>query len=74
MNLSILLFSYQSALEMVAAGRVNIKPLITHRFPLKDSLSAFQASAVASDGAIKVMIKCAQDWTIARKSIKTSFI
>ncbi|XP_060062560.1 sorbitol dehydrogenase-like [Ylistrum balloti] len=49
---------YPTALEMVASGKVNIKPLITHRFPLEDSMKAFQTT-LRGEG-IKVMIECAR--------------
>ncbi|XP_059164914.1 sorbitol dehydrogenase-like [Physella acuta] len=47
---------YPTALAMVASGRVNVKPLITHRFKLEESLQAFEA-AKRGEG-IKIMIKC----------------
>ncbi|KAK3779739.1 hypothetical protein RRG08_035878 [Elysia crispata] len=47
---------YPTALAMVASGQVDVKPLVTHRFRLEDSLQAFEA-ARRGDG-IKVMISC----------------
>ena len=41
---------------MVASGQVDVKPLVTHRFKLEDSIQAFEA-AKRGDG-IKVMISC----------------
>lgn len=49
---------YPAAISMISSGKVNVKPLITHRFHITDSLDAFEASRTARDGAIKVMIKC----------------
>ncbi|KAF0297968.1 Sorbitol dehydrogenase [Amphibalanus amphitrite] len=45
---------YPLALDLVASGRVQLGPLVTHRFTLEESESAFQA---ALDGrGIKIMI------------------
>ncbi|OWF40805.1 sorbitol dehydrogenase-like [Mizuhopecten yessoensis] len=47
---------YPTALEMVASGKVDVKPLITHRFSLEDSIKAF-VTTLKGEG-IKVMIDC----------------
>ena len=62
MNVCVFLFyfSYPTALEMISCGRVDVKPLVTHRFTLEDSLKAFEASRTAQDGAIKVVINCSK--------------
>ncbi|KAG6457665.1 sorbitol dehydrogenase [Manduca sexta] len=45
---------YPTALAMVASGKINVKPLVTHHFPLEDTLQAYE---VARQGlGIKVMI------------------
>ncbi|EDO32810.1 predicted protein [Nematostella vectensis] len=49
---------YPTALAMVASGRVNVKPLITHHFKLEESLQAFETSRTGAGGAIKVLIHC----------------
>jgi len=49
---------YPAAIEMVSSGRVNVKPLITHRFKLEETLAAFETAKTGAGGAIKVMIKC----------------
>ena len=46
--------SYEAALEMVASGRVDVKPLITHTFRLEEALCAFQTASTGEGGAIKV--------------------
>jgi len=50
--------TYPTALELVASGKVNVKPLITHRFKLEQSHQAFAASGSGTSNAIKVMISC----------------
>jgi len=50
--------SYNDALELVASGRVNVKPLITHNYKMEDTMQAFETSRTGADGAIKVMIHC----------------
>lgn len=47
---------YPTALAMVASGKVNVKPLITHRFTLENSVKAFETT-LRGEG-IKVMIEC----------------
>lgn len=54
----VLLYSYPTALAMVASGKVDAKPLITHHFPLKKTLEAFETAKTGAGGAIKVMIHC----------------
>lgn len=49
---------YPTALEMIASGAVNVKPLVTHHFDLEETLNAFQTANDPKSGAIKVMIKC----------------
>ena len=41
---------------MVASGRVNVKPLITHTYKLEETLQAFQRAKTGEGGAIKVWI------------------
>ncbi|KAK3765707.1 hypothetical protein RRG08_026182 [Elysia crispata] len=47
---------YPTALAMIASGKVNVKPLVTHRFKLEESIKAFEA-AKRGEG-IKIMISC----------------
>ena len=46
---------------MVASGKVDVKPLVTHRYTLEESLDAFERAKTGSGGAIKVMIRCSSD-------------
>lgn len=49
---------YPTAIAMVASGKVDVKPLITHRYTLEETVAAFEAAKTGAGGAIKVMIKC----------------
>lgn len=53
--------SHPLAIELIASGKIDVKPLITHRFPLEESLKAFEVARTGADGAIKVMINCWKD-------------
>ena len=44
------------AIEMIASGRVDIRLLITHHFPLDDAPRAFELVAARHDGVLKAMI------------------
>ena len=48
---------YPKAIRLVAGGLIDIKPLVTHRFPLEDAVSAFHVAADPAQGAIKVQIQ-----------------
>lgn len=52
---------YPTALSMIASGRVNVKPLITHHFDFKQVIEAFETSRDMKDGAIKVCIHLNND-------------
>lgn len=47
---------YPKALALVASGAVDVKGLITHRFPLKDALQAFELTKAGT--GVKVIIDC----------------
>jgi len=48
---------YPKALRLVSGGLVDLKPLVTHRFPLNQAVEAFHVAADPSSGAIKVQIQ-----------------
>ncbi|KAK5638769.1 hypothetical protein RI129_013064 [Pyrocoelia pectoralis] len=47
---------YSAALEMVATGKVDVKPFITHRYKLEDTLKAFNTVITLEGNPIKVLI------------------
>lgn len=46
----------QLTLDMIANGRINIKPLITHHFPFEKTKDAFDLVADYKDGVMKAVI------------------
>jgi threonine dehydrogenase-like Zn-dependent dehydrogenase len=49
---------YKIALDMMAEGRLEVAPLITHRYPLERTAHAFAvADDKRSSGAVKVLVK-----------------
>ncbi|XP_024941339.1 sorbitol dehydrogenase isoform X2 [Cephus cinctus] len=49
---------YADALSLVATGKVNVKPLITHNYKIEETREAFETAKTGRGGAIKVMIHC----------------
>jgi len=47
---------FDTALEILAARANDLRPLVTHTFPLADAQRAFETAADKSCGAIKVML------------------
>lgn len=47
------------AIAMLASGKVNVKPLVTHRFPLEQAVKAFETTRQGV--GVKVMLKCDQE-------------
>ncbi|KAF8239390.1 GroES-like protein [Tricholoma matsutake] len=48
---------YPKAIRLIAGGLINVKPLVTHRFPLEDAVAAFHVAADPTQGAIKIQIQ-----------------
>lgn len=49
--------TYPRALALVQSGRVDLKCLVTHRFPLHEVPEAFRLNAAYEDGVIKTIIE-----------------
>jgi len=47
---------YPRAIALAASGRVNLRPLATHRFTLEDTKKAFEMQVERKDGIIKAII------------------
>jgi L-iditol 2-dehydrogenase len=58
---------YPAALSLIASGRIDVKPLITHRYTINESVQAFEMAE--SGQAIKVMVS-----SISRYFYLTKFI
>nr|POF11523.1 l-arabinitol 4-dehydrogenase [Quercus suber] len=48
--------TYPKAIELVAEGLINLKPLVTHRFTLEQAKEAFIAASTPSAKAVKVQL------------------
>jgi L-iditol 2-dehydrogenase len=48
--------TWPTAIELVSSGRIDVKPLVTHRFPLTDVVRAFEVTRTGAEGAIKAMV------------------
>jgi alcohol dehydrogenase len=46
----------QELIDHIAAGRLDLTPLITHRLPLADAIEAYEIFEKRTDGAIKVLL------------------
>ena len=47
---------FPGTVELMASGKADTKPLITHEFPLEQTKEAFD-TALGADDAIKVILK-----------------
>jgi threonine dehydrogenase-like Zn-dependent dehydrogenase len=48
---------YERSLELVRSGRIDLTPMVTHRFPLDRAADAFETAAAKHGGAIKVLVE-----------------
>ncbi|KAF8745956.1 hypothetical protein AX14_004251 [Amanita brunnescens Koide BX004] len=48
---------YPLAISLVAQGRIDLKPLVTHRFTFTDAITAFQATRTGKSVDGKEVIK-----------------
>lgn len=51
--------TWPTAINMISSGQINVKPLVTHRFPIDKAYEAFDLTRRGE--AVKVMIKCMPD-------------
>ena len=49
-------YTYPAAINLLTSGAVDLKPMITHHFPLDEMLTGFEYAEKGTDGAVKVMI------------------
>lgn len=49
-------FSFPAAIDLVAAKKINVKPLLTHRYPFRESIKAFRDSDRYSGNRMKTVI------------------
>ena len=47
---------YPKAIRLISSGLINVKPLITHRFPLASAVAAFHAVVNPAEKCVKVQI------------------
>jgi 2-desacetyl-2-hydroxyethyl bacteriochlorophyllide A dehydrogenase len=48
---------YERSLELIRTGRVDLDPVVTHRFAIEDAPEAFEVASTKRDGAIKVLLE-----------------
>jgi 2-desacetyl-2-hydroxyethyl bacteriochlorophyllide A dehydrogenase len=48
---------YERSIELVRSGRIDLGPMVTHRFALDDIAAAFETAASKAEGAIKVVVR-----------------
>ncbi|KAL4222518.1 hypothetical protein ACF0H5_018557 [Mactra antiquata] len=51
-------FCFPIAINLVASGRVNVKPLVTNKFKLEDTVEAIQTASSRKPGVLKCMVQC----------------
>jgi L-iditol 2-dehydrogenase len=47
---------FPRAIQLVASGKADVRSLVTHRFPLRDTAEAFVLNAGYKDRVVKVII------------------
>jgi len=48
---------YQRAVDLIASGQINAKPVVTDTFPFEDAVAAFEFAAKSPETSIKVQIE-----------------
>jgi len=49
--------TWPRAIRLLKSGLIDLKKLVTHRFPLEDAINAFKTASDPKTGAIKVLIQ-----------------
>ncbi|MFW6195298.1 MAG: zinc-binding dehydrogenase [Chloroflexota bacterium] len=52
------LASFRQALRWIDTGEINMKPVVTHSYPLSQVAEAFETARSRQDGAVKVSLVC----------------
>jgi len=47
----------ESAIELIASGRVDVRPLVTHHFRFEETARAFELVSARTDGVVKAIIR-----------------
>jgi L-iditol 2-dehydrogenase len=47
---------HRRAIDLILGGRVDLAPLVSHRFPLARAAEAFRLNAAYEDGVVKAVI------------------
>ncbi|KAL1506468.1 hypothetical protein ABEB36_005831 [Hypothenemus hampei] len=53
---------YPTAIDMVATGKISVKPLITHHFRIEETLQAFEKAKTQEGDPIKILIHANPKW------------
>ncbi|KAK9881030.1 hypothetical protein WA026_014372 [Henosepilachna vigintioctopunctata] len=48
--------TYPTAIELVSSGKINVKPLVTHKFKIEDTQKAFDTAVSGEGNPIKIVI------------------
>jgi len=51
--------TWPTAINMISSGQIDVKPLVTHRYPIEQAFEGFDKTRKGE--AVKVMIKCMKD-------------
>jgi len=54
------------AIELIASGRLDVRPLVTHHFRLEDAPQAFELVSARRDGVVKAMIQISRQMRTGR--------
>lgn len=53
---------YKTSLELIATGKINVNPLITHHYKLEDSIKALERATTGDGNPIKILIHADPNW------------